>query len=93
MKYREYVKPGKEKEYIKTVSVALDGNGGGEAVILEVDFFHNGDKENAVFTNISISNHCYGSHVSKISYFSLGIESFLEAFQHMAEIAKTIEKK
>jgi hypothetical protein len=83
----------KDQNYVKTVSVVLNPkDNGGESVVLDVDFFHNGDDENAVFTNIHIANQCYGIHSNKQSYYGVGIEAFEEAIRHMAEVATLVEK-
>lgn len=100
LKFTERKDPNiKDQSYIKTVSVVLNpkDNDGvnvfcGESVTLDVDFFHNGDDENAVFTNIHIGNQCYGIHSSKQSYCGVPVDIFEEAFRHMAEVATLVEK-
>lgn len=83
----------KEKEYVKTVSICLNPqDNGGESVVLEVDFFHNGDSENAIFTNIHITSGCYGVHSTRQSFWGVGVEAFQKAFTHMEEVATILEK-
>lgn len=83
----------KDRDYVKTVSAVLNPqDNGGESVTLDVDFYHNGDEKNAVWTNIHLSHQCYGVHSSKKSYLSVSLDSFEEAFRHMTEIATMIEK-
>jgi hypothetical protein len=83
----------REKEYIKTVSIVLNPqDNGGESVTLEVDFFHNGDPKNSIFTNIHIDSGCYGVHSTRQSFWGVGLESFQKAFTHMEEVAYLLEK-
>jgi hypothetical protein len=82
----------KEKEYVKSVIVCLNPqDNGGESVILEVDFFHNGDPQNSIYTNIHITT-CYGVHSTRQSFWSVGLEAFQKAFTHMEEVAYLLEK-
>ena len=83
----------KDRDYVKTVSAVLNPqDNGGESVTLDVDFYHNGDQENAVWTNIHLSHQCYGIHSNKQSYWAVGVNAFEEAFRHMAEVATLVEK-
>lgn len=83
----------KDRDYVKSVAVVLNPqDNGGEAAILEVDFYHNGDENNPVYTNIHIENECYGVHSNKQSYWAVGVEAFEVAFKHMAEVASLVEK-
>jgi len=83
----------KEKEYIKTVSIVLNPqDNGGESVTLEVDFFHNGDPKDSIFTNIHITSGCYGVHSTRQSFWGVSVESFQKAFTHMGEVAYLLEK-
>lgn len=93
LNFAERKDPNKDRDYVKTVSVVLNPkDNGGESVILDVDFYHNGDDTNAVYTNIHIVNQCYGVHSNKQSYWGVGVEVFEEAFRHMAEVATLVEK-
>lgn len=81
----------KEKEYIKTVSIVLNPqDNGGESVILEVDFFHNGDPKNSIYTIVHIKSECYGIHSVRHSFGSVNLDSFQKAFTHMQEVAKIL---
>lgn len=74
------------KGYIKTVRFNLTPDSpGGEEVSLEVDYFKNEDGD--IFHNISFENHCYGSHESKISYYSLGLDALAEAIGEAQKIS------
>lgn len=93
MDYRETKKPNMDRDYVKTVSVCLNPqDNGGESVTLEVDFFHNGDAQNAVYTNVHINTGCYGVHGSKTSFYGVALEAFQKAFTHMDEVAYLVEK-
>jgi len=94
LKFSERKDQNKDHDYVKTVSAVLNPNdNGGEAVTLDVDFYHNGDDENAVYANVHIKSQCYGSHLNTQSYFGIDLKSFEEAFKHMSEVSKTIEKR
>lgn len=94
MQFLESQKPSQDKDYVKTVSVALNPeDNGGEQVILSVDFFHNGDKENAIYVNVHFEQGCYGSHSNSQSYWDIPIENFEQAFSYMKEIASSLDKK
>lgn len=91
----------KEKKYVKTVSIVLNPqDNDGESVTLEVDFFHNGDPKNSIFTNIHITSGCYGFvgtdflkvHSTTQSFWGVGLEAFQKAFTHMEEVAYLLEK-
>lgn len=93
LKFSERIDTNKGRGYIKTVSVVLNPkDNGGESIMLDVDFYHNGDDANAVYTSTHIVNQCYGIHSNRQSYFGVGVEVFEEAFRHMAEVATLVEK-
>jgi len=84
----------RDSDYVKSVSICLNPqDNGGESVTLEVDFFHNGDPKNSIYTNIHIQSGCYGVHSNRQSFFGVSIEAFSESFRHMTEVAYLLEKE
>lgn len=69
--------------YIKTLNFRINPHSnGGEAIILNVDLFDNGD--GVVFTNTSLTLHCYGTFTVKLD-ISEGFEELTNAFLSVKE--------
>lgn len=86
-----------DENYIKTIVAHLNPkDNGGEAVIVEVDFLKD-QRDNAVYTGISIESHCYGVSSSSQSFYGIDLQSFIDAFneidkiRHLLEIERTTQ--
>jgi hypothetical protein len=83
----------KDKDYIKTFTCTLNPqDNGGEAIILEVDVYKNGDGE--MYTDTHIKTQCYGTFQNTLSFFSVCHTSLLKALQLIEDgIQKDFAKK
>lgn len=75
------------QEYVKTISCVLNpADNGGEAIVLEVDVFDNGDKTNNIYTNMTLHSHCYGTSEASLSLYNVSVA-------HLGQACKLISEK
>lgn len=73
------LKQGMGPDYRKTVRVLLNPkDNGGESILLEVDCFHNGERE---YVNVSFTSSCYGVHSSTQTFYNLSLEQIINALK------------
>lgn len=82
----------KDKAYVKSLEVSVNGETGGESIFLKVDVFNNGDKTNFLFTNATLTLNCYGQGSSSISICAAGFKGLNRACKAIEESMKVLEE-
>jgi hypothetical protein len=81
------------KDYVKSFVEHLNPNdNGGEAVILSVDVYDNGDDEDSVYTNITLEINCYGTSSSTIQLNTVRLEDLAASCNSIMDSIKTLRK-
>lgn len=76
---QKFKKDIKDEHYVESYSICVNPeDNGGEAVIVQVDVFDNGDDERNIYNNLRIQTHCYGTSQAEIMCTVL-LDRFLEA--------------
>jgi len=78
------------QDYVKTATIHINSQDcGGESVYLEVDYFQNSDGD--VYHNTRFVNHCYGTHVSTISYYGVSLNQIQKCIEEAMLVSREIE--
>lgn len=80
------------KDYVESLSTTVNGEIGGEAIILRIDIYDNGDKKDNIYTNAKITVNCYGESSAEIRIFGAGFEGLNKACQSIESILRNYKK-